>query len=376
MSDQTEPQFASQPPVDPVEPIDLADLARPRRPKKSAVRRWGMLILRIVVIGGIFAWMLKPVYQKWDTVRGPILSINWGNFVLAAFMFAVFLFVFRAMSWRRILAGFGRELPIFPAARVWSFSELARYLPGAIWQVVGRVYLSRPYGISGAVSSASQLLELAIFMLANILVALACLAAAGLRHGAADNRKWILIAVAFVPVLLTMLHPRVFYGALNKVLRRIHKPEIEPALRKRSMTKIAVWNIIGLLWQSLAVWLLTSSVLGLPFGKWYVLAGAYCLAWTIGFSVGFLSPGGIGVRELVFITTLRVILPPEWVAQHLAARQSDLDAFLGFLGVLLRLWAIAGELIMAGFTWTMDRKGARGDPDAPGMPQAAGGAQT
>ena len=130
------------------------------------------------------------------------------------------------------------------------------------------------------------------------------------------------------------------------------------------ITALALWTIAGLLWQSLAVWILTNSVLDLPIGKWYVLAGSYCLAWTIGFSVGFLSPGGMGVRELVFVTTLKFALPAHIVAKH--ENPELFAAFLGFLAVLLRLWAIAGELTMAGIAYLSDYKGAKNHPDAPG----------
>ena len=71
--------------------------------------------------------------------------------------------------------GLGHELPIAVTTRIWSSSELARYLPGVIWQVVGRVYLIKPYGVSGTVCSTSQVLELTIFLLANVLLAVGCL---------------------------------------------------------------------------------------------------------------------------------------------------------------------------------------------------------
>jgi glycosyltransferase 2 family protein len=335
-------------------------------------KTWLIRLVRVLFICAVFVWMLRPVYRKWDQVRGPILATNWWAFAGAAAMFSIFLFAFRAMAWRHILKGLGHRLPVAPATRIWSFSELARYLPGVIWQVVGRVYLSKPYGVSGAISSASQLLELSIFMLANIIVALACLLAAGLRLIPADQRKWIFIAMAFVPALLILLHPRVFYSLLNRLLVRLKKQPIVQRLPKRQLALVLAWTIIGLLWQSLAVWLLTRSTLHLPIGKWYVLAGSYCLAWTIGFSVGFLSPGGMGVREMVFITTMQFLLPQQWVARNLSLTDHTVFlAFLGFLGVLLRLWAITGELTMAAITYFADYRGAMNHADSPGKPTAA-----
>lgn len=331
----------------------------------ETIKPWLIRLIRIAVIAAIFVWMLRPIYKKWPEVRGPILATNWWHFGIAAVMFSVFLFVFRAMSWRWILIGLGHRLPVAPATRIWSMSELARYVPGVIWQVVGRVYLSKPYGINGSVSSTSQLLELAIFMLANILVALTCLLSAGFHHIPPGQRQWVFMAMALVPVLLLLLHPRIFYGLLNRLLHRLKKPAITSRLPKRALLVLLLWAIVGLLWQSMAIWLLTKETLDLPLGRWWILAGSYCLAWTVGFSVGFLAPGGIGVREVVFITTLQFVLPPQWVKDHFSD-PNVLRAFLGFLGILLRLWAIAGELLMACIALVSDYRGARGLPGAPG----------
>jgi hypothetical protein len=332
----------------------------------ETVKPWLIRLIRIAVIVAIFVWMARPIYKKWPEVGGRILATNWWHFGIAALMFSIFLFVFRATSWRWILIGLGHRLPVAPATRIWSMSELARYVPGVIWQVVGRVYLSKPYGVNGSVSSTSQLLELAIFMLANILVALTCLLSAGFQHIPPGQRQWVFISMALVPVLLLLLHPPIFYGLLNRLLHRLKKPAITSRLPKRALLILLLWAILGLLWQSLAIWLLTKKTLELPLARWWILAGAYCLAWTVGFSVGFLAPGGIGVREVVFITTLQFVLPADWVkAQHFSD-PNVLRAFLGFLGILLRLWAIAGELLMAGLAFVSDYRGARGKPGAPG----------
>lgn len=330
-------------------------------------RPWLIRLVRVAVILAVFAWMLTPIYHNWDdpAVRQRVLSTNWWHFAAAAAMFTIFLFTFRAIVWRNILIGLGHTLPVAPATRIWSMSEMARYIPGVIWQVAGRIFLSKPYGVSGGVSSASQLLELGIFMLANIVVAIACIVVAGFRLIPADQRHWLFIAMGFVPVLLLLLHPPIFYGLMNALMRRLGKPEVENRLRKRKLLVLGLWTMLGLLWQSLAIWLLTYSTLGLPLGKWYVLAGSYCLAWTIGFSVGFLSPGGIGVRELVFVTMLRFLLPPEFVENYFKD-PAVLLAVAGFVGVVLRLWAIAGELTLAGLTLAFDYRGATNRPDAPG----------
>jgi hypothetical protein len=329
----------------------------------GAAKPWLKRAVGVAITVAIFAYILGPIFQKWTDVREHIWRTSPLRFAAASGMFAIFLFVFRALVWRRILQTFGHRLPVAAATRIWSTSELARYLPGAIWQVVGRVYLCKPYGVRGSVCSVTQILELAIFLLANVLVAVSCLLYFGFKnvHGAA--RWWLVAACALVPVLAFLLHPKTFYGIINHVMRRLNKPAIVRRLRGHELFALLAWNVLGLLWQSVALYLILKDPLYLKIQWWWVLAGAYSLAWVAGF-LAVWAPGGIGVRELVFVTAMHVLLPD-------AVRQRFDDpkiftGFLAFLSVLLRLWTVAGEIILAAIAYGLDLRGALGHPDAPG----------
>jgi hypothetical protein len=104
-------------------------------------------------------------------------------------------------------------------------------------------------------------------------------------------------------------------------------------------------------------------VLHLKLAWWWVVAGAYCLAWCAGF-LAFWAPGGIGVREIVFVTTMLLILPSSAI-QHLQ-HPSALEGMLVFLGFALRLWTVAGEVLLVAATHVWDYRGAMNDPTAPG----------
>jgi glycosyltransferase 2 family protein len=326
-----------------------------RRAWKSS-KPWLRRVLGAAITVAIFVWIFKPIVHRWDAVRERIATIEWSQFFLASAMFAVFLFAFRAMIWRRILKRFGHRVPVAPATRIWSTSELARYLPGVIWQVVGRIYLVKPYGVRGSHCSASQVLELVIFLLANMLVAVACLVWLGIKKMDGLAEAWMYVAMAAVPVLVLLLHPRVLYRLMNGILRRLGKPTIVPRMGFESLAGLLGWTVIGLLFQSLAIWLLVEEPLGgLQLAKWWVVAGAYCLAWCAGF-LAFWAPGGLGVRELVFIGAMTVALPPAVRQQFKDPEQ--LTGVIMFLSVLLRLWATTGELMLAGVAYALDWKGA------------------
>ena len=347
---------------------DSADLS-PVRSVGVSLRKsflnnpWLRRLIGFAITIVIFVWICKPIVRNWDHFKTHVYQMSWSRVALASVMFAIFLFVFRALSWRRILMGFGFRLPVAPATRIWATSEMARYLPGVIWQMVGRAYLARPYGVSGTACSTSQILELVIFLLANVLLAITCLLWNGTEYLHGPARHWMFGAMALVPILLLLLHPAVFYGVMNAILRRRGKPEITRSLGVGTLAGLLLWNVLGLIWQSLAIWILTAQPLGLEFTKWWVVAGAYSLAWCAGF-LAFWAPGGIGVRELVFVTAMQFVVPMR-VRQYFGDAAALLG-FLAFLSVLLRLWATSGELILSGFAYALDIKGALGRANAPG----------
>jgi hypothetical protein len=330
------------------------------------LRPWLQRLAVLAITAAIFAYILKPVVARWDLVRERVWATSWAHFGAGAAMFAFFLFAFRAMEWRYILGVFVRRrwLPVPAAVRIWSTSELARYLPGAIWQVVGRVYLVKPYGVRGSVCSASQMLELTIFLLANVIVAVACMCYLGVRNLSGPAERWVYAAMALVPVLSFLLHPRILYGIINRVLARLGKPSIPGRMRFEELFGRLAWSVIGLLFQGVIIWFVVSKPLGgLPLVKWWVVAGPYCLAWVAGF-LAFWAQGGLGVRELVFVAAMEVALPPQ--TRALFPDPLVRAGVLAFLSVLLRLWATAGEIILAGIAYVADYRGAMGDPNAPG----------
>ncbi len=345
----------------------------------TRVKPWARPIASLLLIGAIFGWMIHKIALHWADVKDRAGQISIVNFTVASVLFAVFLFAFRALVWRRILKGFGHRLPVAPATRVWSASEMARYLPGVVWQVAGRVYLVKPYGVSGPVCAASQVLELVIFLLANILLGVTCLVIFGFKNIHGSARLWMFILAAMVPLLALALHPRIFYGSMNRLMARLKKPALVNRLSGFELSKLLTWNILGLLLQSVAVFLIVAPPLGLHWGKWYVVAGAYCLAWCAGF-LAVLNPGGLGVREAVFVAAMRFALPD--YVRHQFSNKAVLVSFLTFLSGLLRLWTIAGELILTGVAHALDHRGALGvhtrstTPPSEVLPGLAGSSQS
>lgn len=350
--------------ADPAEALPAPPLRR-----RGGVMSWVRKGLGVLITVLIFVWILKPIVLHWGEIGHRILATNWWRVLAASALFACFLFIFRVLSWRRIVKDMGCPVPLAPATRIWSTSELARYLPGVIWQVVGRAYLAKPYGVSGRVCSTSQVMELAIFLLANLIMAVACLLFMGVKHVHGLARAWLVASGVLVPALICVLHPRVFYPAVNHILAKLKKPPLERELTFKRLLELLGWSLLGLAWQGIAIWLVVNRLLDLKFAKWWVVTGAYCLAWCAGF-LAVWAPGGLGVREAVFIAAMEFAIPR--AVRHGLGETEQRRLFLIFLSVLLRIWATVGELILAGIAYAFDMRGALHARDLMGRSPAAG----
>src|SRR5437867_705684 len=110
----------------------------------------------------------------------------------------------------------------------------------------------------------SQILEVCIFLFANVLVAGACLLYYGQKVAANPHaRPWLITALALVPALALLLHPRIFYRVTNSILKRVGKQPITKRLRGRKLVGLLLWMMVGLAWQSVAVYLIVDPVLHL-----------------------------------------------------------------------------------------------------------------
>ena len=314
-------------------------------------------MIGIIVVPLIFYRLFKPIVLQWDDIKPHLAEIRWELLALACLMFSLNQGFCRLTSWRGVLHGLGWRMPLKGGARVWAMSELARYVPGLVWQVVGRAFLAKPYGLPMTTSSVSQVLELTIYLLANVIVAASTLSLVSAQIANEQTRLALRLATLLVPILLAFVHPRVFYPVVNAVLRKLKKPLIEKRLSFRRLIGLLALCVAGQAWLGLAIWLATASILQVPVIDFWLLSGAYCLAWTAGFCMSPIAPGGVGIRELVLSGTL-VLLVGSRIGAELdpAARM----AIFAAIALLLRLWATTGELIFATAAYAWDFRAARG----------------
>lgn len=316
----------------------------------QASRPWARRFIGLTITAALVYWLIEPIIAKWRAVEPFVNTVRPISFVAAVSIFAGSLFVFRITTWWLVLRKMGHKLPLSPVMRIWSTSEVVRYLPAHVWQTVGRPALCKPYGVSATTATASHTIELFLFVLANVVVAVAALAWWTVHYVQGDAKWWLASLIALAPLLL-LLHPRTFYVIANRLLKAIRQPPIETRVSGPVLLGLLMWNVVGVVAMSMGIWLIASVPLQFPLAKWWIVGCAYCLAWLAGF-VSYWAPAGVGVREIIFMAVVLLLIP---VNIRLAIGNDDgIDGFVALLALVLRVGTVAGEIIVLMLAYALD----------------------
>ena len=101
-----------------------------------------------------------PRHWRWDIIAASGALSLVGHVVLV-------------QTWRSMLGCWGEHLPFWSAARVWSVSNLGKYVPGKVWQIGAMSAMSQELGISPIVAPAAALLSTLVSLITGSVVALA-----------------------------------------------------------------------------------------------------------------------------------------------------------------------------------------------------------
>jgi hypothetical protein len=287
---------------------------------------WALAVIVVVLVGRILLRDLREL-------RAHPMAITplWATIALSGVIFLAAHAVL-VQTWRSVLSCWDARLPFWTAARIWSVSNLGRYLPGKIWQIGAMGAMARGEGISPLAASGSAILGTLVNVVAGFVVALlggrALLERSSNGHGALAILVVALAAVALLaaPYLLTRIAPSIARAAGRPVVASLPMRAVLYAL----VGNVAAWLLYGAAFRYFMVGLLGSAAGGYA---------EYLAAYTISYLVGYLAlfaPAGIGAREGAMVTVLSyagLATRPEAALVALASRVwlTLLEVVPGFL---------------------------------------------
>ena len=268
-------------------------------------RKAWSVVLQLGLLAAVAWFVTRTFLDRWVEFRNyPFdLQSNPGLLLLAALL-VWSGYVALIAGWRGVVLGWGERLGPWQAGRIWALSSLGKYIPGKIWAVTGMVVMAQRAGVRPVVAAGSavvmQLLAIGIGVaVAALTGALAVVSDGWLRVG-----LLVLLAASLVATMV-LLQPRWVNWALARLPGHMEPVASGPTLL--SILGGAGANILAWMAYGVAVWLLARALTPEAAFPLLTTVGAFAASYIVGFLV-LLAPGGLGVREGVFVLVLQGVV--------------------------------------------------------------------
>jgi glycosyltransferase 2 family protein len=265
------------------------DAPRRRHPIRSVIRVVGAVVALAAI--GLCAHALV---DNWSNIRPALAHAN-GGWLAAGLAASAGCTTGLGVLWWRCLRLF--QVHAHPRDAVaWFFGgELGKYVPGGVWQLLGRAELAQRGGLRRSTVYATTLIAYGAMLIG------AAVTCGGLAPFAAANGsrlRWFWLVLVLVPLGIAAAHPAVS-GRLLRLGSKLTKGRLD-------LTAPPWHRMIGLMGWSIPSWLLlgaSSCAVTAALGYHQYLpriAFAAVAAWTVGF-LAVPVPAGAGVREVTFV---------------------------------------------------------------------------
>lgn len=281
----------------------------------------------------ILIFLVRTLWSSWDEVAQSGFTFQF-NFplLIVSILLLVPGRIFGVEAWRRILRGLGNPISLRFAVYAWFVSNLARFIPGNVWQVAAMMMLTDKAGVT----KLNVVLSQAVY--AVIALSVAALYGLTLVPLPLADVPWLVLA--FVALIVLFALPAVF-----QLILKISTLLLRIVRRNQTITVPA--NVSITFWQGLvpplcsfifwtingfAFWLFVRSTTYISPNAIPAFIGMNAAAYFVGY-VSFITPSGLGFREGALAILLGAFFPaPIAVA----------------LSFLTRLWSLAGEFFGVG----------------------------
>ncbi|MCD5401527.1 flippase-like domain-containing protein [candidate division NPL-UPA2 bacterium] len=292
--------------------------------RKEALRK----ALGFLIIVAIFLFLGRSLRQGWSQVPFDRIRFDY-RLLLFSSLTLLSGFVISGLLWHLILRAFGGELPLRSSLKIAAFSQLGKYIPGKVWFLLGRCYLTKREGVSQHKALASTILEIVLLTLSGLMISAASVT---------FSKGWLpteLSCLIVIPLLLLgfgAIHPRPLARVSNLLSRKFKGESVRLSLGYSRVISLLILYCVSWLVQGTTFFILINSFYSIDIGLFPLIIGIYPLSVILGFLI-VITPAGLGVREGVMSYLLKFYLPPP------VAIVSSL---------LARLWATIVELIFVG----------------------------
>ena len=276
-----------------------------------------MRALQAVVLVGAAYYLGRQIAPHWSEIRARHLAWQLGPLLLGSVIVVLNLYLLVG-AWTASLRWCAERVAALDAAKIWFTANLARFLPGGVWQFASLAVMSSRYGVRPAAATATVLLEQIVLLLTGLAVVAAFTPL--VLHAGWWQAALIVALLLGVVMLLAPRLGRRFLPSLSLVWSQLRAPQLVLFF----VILTGPWLLYGTAFRLLAI-----ALLGQLNASW----GFYIAAFTGSYLAGVIAvfaPAGLFVREAALISVLTPVV-------------GGGDAVI--LAVASRIWLTALEII-------------------------------
>lgn len=270
-----------------------------RPPRSKGLR----LALQLGIAILVFGFLVLTVVGQWSEIqdKGVHFHVLW---LAPAIVVLLVFFCLNALGWDLLLRFLGYRLGTVRAQVAWGQPLLARYVPGSVLFVLGRVLLSERAGVPRRLTLASIVYEQALQMTSAVIVSAYFLIDHPDLHG--QPLRWGVLAL--IPLALFLLQPRVFGPLADRVLRAFGRDPLPATMPMRGVLAVLVFYTLNWAVVAVGLYCVARSVSTISPGDIPVVGAAQAFGYVAAVAT-LVAPAGLGVRDAAFAWALKTAVP-------------------------------------------------------------------
>jgi hypothetical protein len=306
--------------------------------KKPPRSRRVRLALQIGLAALIFGFLVLTVVDQWSEIQsaGVHFHIAW---LIPGIVILPIYFAISALGWDLTLRYLGYPLGFGRAQVAWGQPLLARYVPGSVLYVLGRVLLSEKAGVPRRITIASIVYEQAISATSAIVVAAYFI----IKHPDLQGAPWRWGVLLLIPLAILVLHPKVFGPLTNRALRALGREPLPEVIPLHGIIALIVFYSLNWVVVAFGIYCVARSVTFIPFNDLLLVGSAQAIGYFAAL-VTLVAPAGLGVRDAAFAWAVKAALP------------SKSFALGSLIAIAVRGVMTIGELIYVGAVTALGRR--------------------
>jgi len=304
-----------------------------RPPRSRRVR----LALQVGLAFLIFGFLVLTVIDQWSEIQSEGVHFHVGWLIPAIVILPLFYFL-SALGWDFTLRFLGHPIGVGRAQVAWGQPMLARYVPGSVLYVLGRVLLSERAGVPRRITIASIVYEQAISATSAIVIAAYFI----LNHPDLQGQPLRWAVLLLIPAAIVLLHPRVFGPLANKALKAFGREPLPAVISLRGVLSLLAFYSANWVVVAVGIYCVARSVTYVPFDDILLVGSAQAIGYFAAL-VTLVAPAGIGVRDAAFAWAVKAAVGGSFALGSLIA--------IAVRGVMT-----VGELIYVGAVTVLGRR--------------------